>query len=266
MREPRILEIDIETAPAKAWVWGIYDQNPSYDQMLIDEWYVLCWSAKWLNSSKMYSSALPDFKAEYKKNPKNDFFVLREMWDLLNEADIVIAHNGDKFDIRKLQARFVYHGMEPYAPFKSIDTLKVARKHFKFTSNRLDHLGIFLGLGRKESTGGFKLWKDICENQCPKAWKKMISYNKQDVLLLEKVYIKLRPWMSNHPNLAVMSEAKELTCPQCMGTKFHSRGFDYGASKKRRRYKCVSTEGCGGWAYGKAEPTVGETLKVTGRR
>ena len=240
----KILLFDIETAPNLALVWGHYEQNVlAYER----EWYMMSFSAKWLDKKKMITKGLPDYKT-YKKNPENDKELVKELWELFDEADIIIAHNGDKFDIKKANARFVNHKMLPPSPYKTIDTLKVARRYFSFNSNKLTDLGVHLGLGKKIDTGGFQLWRDCMAGKMT-AWKKMLDYNKQDVVLLEKIYLELRNWMTNHPNLGLFVENN--VCPNCANTQLQKRGFGYTRVSKYQRYQCVGDKGCGAWSRGK---------------
>lgn len=241
INKPKVLLFDIETAPNLSYVWGHYEQNVIAHQR---EWYTLCFVAKWLGSKNMITSALPDYK-EYRKDPENDRQVVQAIWDLLNEADIVIAHNGDKFDIRKVNARFVFHGMSPPEPYQTIDTLKVARKYFAFNSNKLTDIGEHLGLGKKVETGGFELWKG-CMQGDKKSWKKMIEYNKQDVNLLEKVYLELRSWMTNHPSFGAFVE--DNVCPNCSSKHIQKRGVGVTRVSKYQRFQC---QDCGAWSKGK---------------
>jgi len=150
----------------------------------------------------------------------------------------VIGHNGDKFDVKKTNARFIAHGMNPPSPYKTIDTLKVARRFFKFDSNKLDQLGRYLKLGRKVETGGIQLWFG-CMSGKMSAWNKMVKYNKQDVQLLEDVYLKLRPWMSNHPNLNKYMETAH-NCPACGSHDLQRRGTDgtVGNVNLYQRWRC----------------------------
>lgn len=235
--KPKILLFDIETAPSLGWVWGKWEQNVLDFQQ---EWYMLSFVAKWLNG-KTITAALPDFRG-YKKNPENDKELAKKLWNLFDEADILIAHNGDKFDIKKANARFTFHKLPPPSPYKSIDTLKVARRHFNFTSNKLDDLGKYLGYGRKLTHTGFHLWQG-CMKGDKKAWKKMVQYNKRDVELLEKIYLHFRPWITNHANLAIHTDAK--VCPRCQSKNLQSRGFGFSNNAKYRRFRCND---CGGWS------------------
>lgn len=245
---PKILLFDIETAPTLAHVWGLWDQNIGLN-MIHSNWYVLCWAAKWLGDKHVMTSALPDFKL-YKREPENDREVMKALWKLLDEADIVIGQNGDAFDIKKSNARFIQHGMNPPQPYKTVDTLKVAKKYFKFDSNKLDHLGEVLGLGKKMKTGGFDLWKG-CLAGDPESWKTMVKYNVQDVNLLEGVYLKMRPWMNNHPNHNLYTDSI-WGCPNCGSQNLVKRGFAYTRVSVSRRYCC---KGCGAWSQGNLKNT-----------
>ena len=149
----KILYYDIETAPNLSYVWGQYEQNVIAH---VSEWHMLCVSYKWEGQKRAQVCALDDFPDEFKKDPENDVHVAKKLFDLFDEADIVIAHNGDRFDRRKANARFVYHNFGPPSPYKTVDTLKIARKEFMFNSNKLNHLGQHLGPGEKVSTDGFE--------------------------------------------------------------------------------------------------------------
>ncbi len=258
MSEAKILLFDIETSPMKGYVWGLWNNNLAYDSQVVQDWYVLCWAAKWLDNKEVVTSALPDYKSHYKKDPEDDYHVVKALWDKLDEADIVIAHNGDKFDIKKIQARFMFHKLPPPSPFKSVDTLKAARNHFKFSSNRLDHLGDMLGVGRKVQTGGMKLWTDCIDGK-ELAWKKMVKYNIQDIKLLEKVYLLLRPWMANHPSVVIYNDSDKVQCSKCGHDKIQWRGYYHTNTQRYHRFQCKK---CKGWgrARTRAEQLTNKTV------
>ena len=179
----RVLFLDIETAPNLGFCWGKWEQN------IIDfkrHWFMLSFSMKWQGERSAHTFVLPDFRG-YVSNKEDDSRLVTKLWEVMDEADVIVAHNGDRFDVRKSNARFVTHGLTPPSPYKTVDTLKTARRVFRFSSNKLDDLGSQLQVGRKIDTGGIPLWKKCIEND-PKAWAKMKRYNAQDVLLLERVY------------------------------------------------------------------------------
>ncbi len=236
MTAPRVLFWDIETAPNLGYIWAKYEQNVlDYER----EWYMLCVSYRWENEKKTHVVSLLDFPAIYAKDPEDDTGVVLYLWNLLDEADIVIAQNGDKFDTRKANMRFVLAGLDPPSPYKSVDTLKVARRYFMFNSNHLGDLGTTLGLGTKVETGGYDLWRQVMLGN-PTAWKKMIRYAKQDVDLLMKVYYKLRPWMTNHPNRANYGDPH--ACPTCGGDDLMKRGFKRTQTLVYQQWQCKTCD------------------------
>lgn len=236
----KIAYLDIETSPMLGWVWGKYQQDVlSFEK----DFFVMCLAVRWNDGKKIEVYSLPDFKT-YDNDHEDDRELMKVAWEILDEADIIIAHNGDKFDIKKLNARLLALGFPPPSPYQTIDTLKVARKYFKMTSNKLDDIGNILGVGRKVGHSGYKLWRD-CILGDEKSWGLMKRYNAQDVRLLYNVYQKLRPWIRNHPNINDLEDRK---CPNCGSSKIQSRGTERTKSASYRRYHCQS---CGAWSKGK---------------
>ena len=216
-REPKILCWDIETAPNQVRTWGYYELG------------------------------LDDFEG-YEKDPTNDYALAKLAWDLYNEADIVVAHNGVAFDTKKAKARMLFHELPPCPPVKEVDTLHLARQNFAFTTNRLNDICEFLQIGSKAETGGIDLWKAIVLDHDPKAWRKMKKYNKQDVVLLEQLYLRLRPWSRTHPNLATIADRPK-ACPKCGSEEgMIIRGYDHTAVSVRVSYQC---KGCRGYTRGR---------------
>lgn len=230
----KILIYDIESSPNLGYSWGKYEQNVLG---FVRETYMLCYAYKWYGEQETHVVALPDFPS-YKKSKTDDKALVKSLWDLFNLADVIIAHNGDKFDIKYTNGRFLVHGLTPPTTYKTIDTLKVARNRFKLNSNSLNDLGALLKLGKKVETGGFDLWLGCMAGE-KEAWEKMKEYNKQDVDLLELVYEKLRPWVKNHPNLVFNSDRP--ACPYCQNETMWKLGTE--AFGTRQRWRCKQ---CGG--------------------
>ena len=193
---PKILLLDIETAPLKAYVWSRWRQNIYSDQIL-SNWFILTWSAKWLFEDNIFASKLTSKEAL----SEDDSRITEELWHYLDEADIVIAHNGNVFDLPRINARLLLHNLLPPSPYRQIDTLKIAQRQFEFPSNKLDDLATFLGIEGKIKTS-MELW-DRCVRGSDKALAEMERYNKQDVKLLEEVYVTLIPWIKSHPNIGL---------------------------------------------------------------
>jgi uncharacterized protein YprB with RNaseH-like and TPR domain len=237
---PRIAFFDIETAPIKGYTWTMYEANVISVQQPT---YILSYAMKWAGQDRVTTRALPDYPL-YKKDKENDRDLAKDLWKMMDEADIIIGHNGDAFDIKKANARFITHGLQPPSPSKTIDTLKIARRMFKFDSNKLDSIGGYLGVGRKLPHTGIHLWLG-CMNGDPKSWRTMRRYNAQDVRLLEQVYMKVRAWAPNHPNLTTYTDRPG--CPTCHSTNVQRRGVAVAKSKKRHRFQC---QDCGTWFPG----------------
>jgi len=235
----KVLFYDIETAPNLSYVWGHYQQDVIAHER---EWYMLCFAWRWGHQKRVNACALPDFEKTYAEDPENDYHVVKKLHELFDEADVLVAHNGDAFDYKKANARFVKHGLGPTSPVNSVDTLKVARKYFKFTTNHLNSLGKFLDIGVKTDTGGFKTWAG-CMRGDPAAWKIMVKYNKQDIHLLYDVYMALRPWMTNHPNSNMYTKIDG--CPTCGSSNVMRRGYKV---TKTMRYVQIQCQTCSSYS------------------
>lgn len=241
--KPRIALVDIETAPILGYAWQLYETNILKP---VRNWYLLSFAVKFLGEKDIDCLALPDF-SNWKKDRTDDKQLTQRLHGYFEEADVIVAHNGDEFDIKKANARFLTHGLKPPSPYKTIDTLKIARKHFRFDSNKLSDLAGYLDIGSKVSTGGFSLWEQ-CMAGDKKAWARMKEYNVHDVELLEAVYLKLRPWAEGHPNLAAYTG--DTACPTCQSGKVQRRGTSVARTQVRQRFHCQS---CGAWFTGKIE-------------
>lgn len=231
---PKILILDIETAPVLAHVWGLWDQNVGLNQIKSD-WHVLSWSAKWFGDKKiMYQDQRTS------KSIEDDKRLLEGIWKLLDEADIIVTQNGKAFDQKKLFARFILNGMKPPSSFKHIDTKQIASRHFAFTSNKLEYLTSKLCTKHKKLKTkrfqGFELWK-ACLAGDKAAWSEMERYNKADVLSLEELYTKLIPWDSSI-NFALYSDEPVDVC-SCGSKEFKRNGYCYTSVGKYQRHKCI---------------------------
>jgi DNA polymerase elongation subunit (family B) len=232
---PRVLIFDIETAPILGYVWRLWDQNVALNQIKAD-WYILSWSAKWLHDPE---TAVMYQDQRKEKNVENDKKLLQKIWELLNEADVVITQNGKNFDQKKLNARFVLNGMPPPSSFKHIDTCMIAKKHFGFTSNKLEYMSDKLCVKYKKlkhaKFAGFEMWRECLAGNI-EAWKEMELYNRYDVLALEELYHKLIPW-DNSINLNIYHDETTNVC-KCGSKDFIKNGFYYTNVSKYQKHKC----------------------------
>lgn len=238
----KILVLDLETAPVVACVWGLWKQNIGLEQINSD-WYIMSYAAKWLGEKEVFQRDQRDAE-----DPEDDIELLTDLWHLINEADVVVAHNGKRFDIKKMNARFILRGFTPPSPYRVVDTLETVKRSFAFTSNKLAFLTDKLCKTHKKQTHGkfpgFTLWKQCLLGNL-EAWDEMASYNVDDVLSLEELYFILRPWTEGHPNVAIYENTEEVKCPKCGSADVNYRGYTYTQSGRYRRVKCMS---CGGWS------------------
>lgn len=235
----KILILDLETAPKVALVWRFFKENISPKQVK-SHGHIMSFAAKWLGDDKVF----------YQENRKDDDKkIVSKLSELLDEADIVVAHNGAEFDLKQIRARAVVHRLSPHSPVKIIDTLKIAREEFGFPSNSLEYLSTVLNLSRKKDSHkkfpGFELWLECLRNN-EEAWEELKVYNIEDVLVLEELYQVFKPWATKHPNVTIRNlDAASPLCPKCGSHHVISRGFATTLSGVYRRYHCKD---CGSWS------------------
>lgn len=235
----RVLLYDIETAPLLAYAWSIWEQNIGLNQIKHD-WYVLAWAAKWLNDP---ASKIMQMSQKSADNVEDDTKLLRGIHKLLCKADVVITQNGKRFDQKKLNARFIQAGMKPPPNIHHIDTHEIAKRHFAFTSNKLEYLSDKLCTKYKKlKTSGFDLWAK-CMKGDQAAWSQMEKYNKYDVLALEEVYHKLAPW-DNRLNFSIFNPSETYVC-KCGSDHGIKQGFMFTSQGKYQKYQCQK---CGAWS------------------
>jgi len=234
-KQPKVGILDIETSPLQCHVWGTWKQRIGNEQ-IINDWFMLSYSWKWLFDSKVYGSVLTPEEAIN----RDDSRICRELWKYLDQCDVVIGHNINRFDIPKAQTRFIVNKLAPPSPYRTIDTLTIAQQNFRFASNKLDYIGELLLHDRKIHTE-YKLWLD-CMNGVPERLEEMLVYNKKDVLLEEEAYVFLRPYIKSHPNMAIYQESIEPTCPTCGSVDIEECGH-YATSVNR--YLAFRCKECG---------------------
>jgi DNA polymerase elongation subunit (family B) len=239
-REPKILLFDLETAPMKLLGFGLYDQNFSIDQ-IDEDWFLLSFAAKWLGKPAIYYADQKDSEVL-----SDDKRLLKMLWHLFDEADIVLTQNGKSFDEKVANARFVIQGFPPTKPYQHIDTKQLAKRRFRFTSNKLEYMAKALGVdclkGDHKKFPGFKLWKE-CLARNPEVWEEMRTYNIADVLALEGVYLKLRPWGTG-VNLNLFYSDAKYHCESCGSLNIK---FDRTQAKNSGVYLQFQCQDCGRW-------------------
>lgn len=235
----KILILDIETAPLLANIWGIWNQNINLDNIHSD-WFMLTWAAKWLFEKKVYSAKVTPTEA-IKQDDKR---IVKSLISLLNKADIVVTHNGDRFDLPRINTRALIHKIERPLPYQSIDTLKVAKRKFAFTSNKLDYINQQLGLPKKTETG-MQLWRD-CFVGKKAGLLNMETYNINDVRIHEETYLRMRSWITPHPNIGLFIIDEHEHCPSCGSKELKMQGKYYATSMNvYETFRCINCGGVG---------------------
>lgn len=231
----KILLLDIEWRPTKAYVWQPWQEN-ILPEKIIEHGGLLCVGLKWLGEKEV--TLYSDWEHGHDG-------MIKLTHQMMSEADAIITYNGDRYDLRKLEGEFLLAGLDPPPTVTSIDCLKAVKK-FGFFMNRLAFIGPFLGLGKKLEHEGMSLWVKVDKGD-EKAQKKMGKYCIQDVILLEKLYKKIRPYIRNHPHTGT---TKGLECGACGSKKLQSRGWRRTKSFRIQRVQC---QDCGSWSDGKRE-------------
>ena len=233
---PKILIFDIETSPLLVHTWSLWGDMSIGVNQLKEDWQVLSWSAKWLHEKKVM------YRDQRKaKKITNDKELIKEIWNLLDEADIVITQNGKKFDVRKLNAKFVENKLGPPSPFKHIDTRMLAKAKFDLPSYSLEYMTKkFCKIKKRKSRKfiGHDLWNECMAGNI-KAWKEMELYNKTDVLALEELYHFFKGW-DDSINMNLYNDGETEVCNSCGHHDLEKRGFAYTASGKFQIHRCKS--------------------------
>jgi hypothetical protein len=238
---PVIFVYDLENAPTRAAVWGMWKQNVN-QEAISEEWYMLSWSGKYLFDTEVLSDVLTPEEAK----AGDDKRIMLSLWEHINNADILIGHNLNAFDVLKMNTRFVINDIMPPSPYQTIDTLLAARKNFSFTSNKLDYLCKQFGVARKADNGGMKRWMG-CMDGNPQDLIDMEKYNKQDIVATEELYFALRPYIKNHPNLALYMNSTTDACYRCgsQDIEWLPETYYYTTVNKFPVYKCNKCHGHG---------------------
>lgn len=249
---PKILLFDLETTPMEAYVWGIWDQNIGLN-MIKEESTILSWSAKWLGDDKiMYDDVYGQ------KNLRDDKRIVKSLVELIDEADIVVGHNSDSFDVKVMNARIIKNGLKPPSSYKRMDTKKMAKKHFRFLSNKLQYLTDSLCTTYKKSSHGkfpgFSMWKE-CLKGNKEAFQEMKEYNILDVTSLEELFVQMLPWES----ASIFNSYKSNDSCSCGSHKFKKAGFAHTTTAKYQKYKCKK---CGAESRG----TENLNLRISKKR
>lgn len=255
-KEPRILTFDIESSLQKAYIWQPgWKLNVSYTSV-IEEQFMLGFSYKWLDEQEVYGESL------HKESVKsflshNDRSLVLKLKKLLDEADVVVTYNGNRFDIPLFNGLCLKYGITPPSPYKSVDLFQTVRSKFKLNSKKLDYINKLLGYEGKDEMC-YQDWID-CDKNIVSAYEKMETYCNRDVIALEEAYKRILPWIRNHPNMSVLTG--DTCCTKCTSTNLRKGGWTirYANGKQYRRVIC---QDCGNHCVDKNESKGGRDDKA----
>ena len=223
----KIFFFDIETAPNVADVWSLFKTNVGINQ-IHKNGRMIMWAGKFKDDKEFITMNEIDHGRER---------MIEGLHAVLEEADVIVGHNGDRFDIRWANWEFLKAGLTPPDPSKTIDTLKVIRQRFYLPSYKLDYVCRQLGIGNKIPTTGHALWMKW-ENGDKAAKNRMIRYCINDVKLLQRLYYKIRPWIKGHPLMGLYDDKGRPACSNCGSIRVHKKGLAYTNAGIYQRYKC----------------------------
>lgn len=228
----KVCIFDLEVAPMTTYNFRLWDQNIGVDQIETHP-YLLSWSAKMLNESKIFSDVVtPDESIE-----QNDYRITKSIYDLLSGCTIVIGQNIKSYDLKMLNTRLVFYNLPPLPRFQVIDTYLIAKKEFTFPSNSLKYINKFFGIHQKIEHEGFGLWKK-CMMGDKKALNNMNEYCQGDVVAIEDLYFRIRPYITAHPNLALYFDDIQERCPNCGSTSLQNEGYYFTPAGKWDSIRC----------------------------
>lgn len=220
---------DIETSPNIGFFWRPgYKVNLSHDN-IITERAIICICYKWEKEKKVHSLSWDE---------GCDIKLCKEFMDVMQNADEMVAHNGDKFDMKWFRARCLRHNLGIPKDVTTVDTLKLSRANFEFNSHRLDYIAKFL-LGYGKIDTSFGLWKRIVLDGCEKSMSHMVRYCKRDVVILQEIYEYIAKHTKMKTHVGVLEGHDGWTCPSCGSSHVIRDGKRIGATGvSRQRMQC----------------------------
>lgn len=244
--EPKLLFLDIEKTQALSGHFDQWQVNLSQDHKFRES-HILSHSFAWgngvvegsvLDADELKKDVLRSF-IEDDITTRIDENLVYELWALLDNADVVVAYNGKRYDIKEINSAFLKYGLSPPSPYKVIDPMVIAKQKFRLPFKSMKYLAEFLGVTLKIENSGIKLWK-ACLLGDHKAIETMLEYNKGDIVTLRDIFYKIIAWGNDGVNMALYNESGSPSCPHCASTDLEevSGKFVYTAESKYVLYKC----------------------------
>lgn len=239
MAEPKIIIFDLETLPNLEEALRVWPQLSAFPGRTLKATVstIICAGWKVYGENKTHCINAWDF-SRWKSNVNDDYSVCREIYNVIKEADAVVTHNGKRFDWKFLQTRLLFHGLGPLPKIHHIDTKETSSRYIYSFNNRLGYLGETFVNDKKLDHEGWDLWVNVWHKK-KESMDLMTKYCKQDVDLLEKMFVKLKPFITHIPNYNnFLNTTGKMLCPSCGSTRLHNKGYRYTQTKVYKRYKC----------------------------
>lgn len=239
IRKPKVLLYDLEVSPELFWGYP-----PRWQTMALkveQRQKLMSFSYKWLGQKKIHHKNLSQM-ATYKVDPQSDALLAKELHKVMSEADVIIGHNSVSFDDKMANMFFIANGLDPLPSHKVIDTKRIAKQNFRYGSNKLDDLAEFFGLKGKTDVKHSDIWYECFVEHNKKSWKLMQIYNDQDVNITEQVYLIMRPFMRNHPNISRITGEWD-TCPRCGSYNNRVKAYRVTNVSRYRQFQCLDCHG-----------------------
>lgn len=237
--KPKIVMFDLETLP---------DMNAAMERFAgISQWpgksigadmnSIICFGYKILGDKRARCESIWDIDPDWSKNVNDDSALCQFIYDTLHDADGIVTHNGEKFDIKVLNTRLKKYGLPGLHKILHVDTCQLAKSKLKLSSNSLDNVASHLGCRRKLKHDGWGMWVRVRQGD-PTAARLMAKYCIQDVEVLHEVFEALRCFTSKIPNYNLFDGAKQV-CPSCgKATRQKSKGWKHTSTRSYRQKIC----------------------------
>ena len=219
--------LDIETSPHVAYVWKLFDENISLDQLLVPT-RVICLAWKFDGDEGT------SFAAEWLTSHED---MIKQTYDVINDADAIVHFNGTSFDEPHLNREFLEYGYDPPASPETIDLYRTIKSRFRFASNKLAHVSEELSLREGKLKTDFLLWRRVLDGETA-AQDEMEKYNREDVELTQDLYEEILPWINKHPNVALYEDDTLMRCTHCASENLVKDGFHRTGAGIFQRYRC----------------------------
>lgn len=244
--EPRIILYDLETLPDLREFMKVIPSLSDYPGQTLKASInsIICFGYKVFGERTTHCLNAWDYKG-WAKDVNDDRQLVEAAYNVLKDADCLVTHNGTRFDLKFLQTRLLKWGLPPLPKIIHVDTCQVAKSNLLMFRNSLNVIAKFMTSEEKLENGGWDLWVRVVQRDA-KAMALMSRYCKQDVVTLEAVFKKLRPFINKMPDYNMFNPIEKDLCPNCGSTRLNKNGSRANKNKMLTRLRCLD---CGSSSY-----------------